>query len=310
MDVYYQPKSGFSWADDDEDDTFDLDSFRVSTINTTPTLAELGPLQAPSIAEDNTYIPTYSSLEPIDAAVPWQSSEINKYVPKCKLPGDPHHYLSSSPANWPFQQPLASTFAHNTNYECTVPEAYPGLSSALDRRYNYAANWRDVKFRSGGLRMRRGETFMMRHTLMSFELVLEEDDKVPELTEEETDEEIEERSNGVLTPVNVLVGYGVVKKEEGMIKDKDCVAIADGEESNDSDTTLIEFASKTEEICTSGGFTTTPSPPPCTSLPPETCKTPPTARKDMSICSASGLLALGTGIVVGAVIGAVFFRRR
>ena len=149
MDVCYKPKSGMNWADDDDEDTFDIDSFRLLTIGATPTLEELGPLQISSCREDQSSQSPCNSIDSsnvdydaVELADPPEPATTGAptTMHNRKLLGDASLYLTTSPVNWPCQPPLASTFAHNANYDCKAPEAYPGLSSEFGLRYKYAAN--------------------------------------------------------------------------------------------------------------------------------------------------------------------------
>jgi hypothetical protein len=187
--VYYQPKAAFSWSDDDEDDTFDLETFRASTTDMTPTLEELGPLMKPlSAADDHIAPPTRSvpdfiaEIEPDEApeaAAEATTTAEDTAIDNTKLPGSASQYLSADAADWPCQPPLASTFAYYATGECGV-EAYPGLGRGLSGvRYNYAAAFRYQKLICGGFNLRHGRTFMLVPSSLSMEMKVEEE-KVPE----------------------------------------------------------------------------------------------------------------------------------
>ncbi|KAF2682220.1 hypothetical protein K458DRAFT_405965 [Lentithecium fluviatile CBS 122367] len=311
MDTYYQPKSGFNWADDHEDDTFDLYTFRASAsaITTAPTLEELGPLQKPCDPEDLTPLTADPSEKPTDDTAPSHRPSTNTSSTR-KLPGNPALYLSPSKADWPYNQPLASTYAYNASNFCGPP-AYSDLSWSREKRESYADSWRGVKARFCGMQLARGQTFMMRPTRLSEEWAMGEEDKeeVPELASSKSEEE--EVLGGAQTPPDFLLVEESVKENAPAFNSEEQVVIKDGEESDGSEATSVEFGGKftidIEEKCPDAGYITTSSQ--VTQTPPESHKLP-SLQKDTLIRSVSCLVALGTGFVAGVAFGAVLFRPR
>jgi hypothetical protein len=137
--VNCQPKAAISCSDD-EDDTFDLETFRASTTDMAPTLEELGPLTKPlSAADDHIPPPTRSvpnfiaEMEPEkapEATAERTTTAEDTTAHSTTLPGPASQYLCADVADWPCKPPLASMFAYYATGECRV-EAYPGLGRGL-----------------------------------------------------------------------------------------------------------------------------------------------------------------------------------
>lgn len=157
--------------------------------------------------------------------------------------------------------------------------------------------------------MRRGQTFMLQESRQKYELVVEEEE-VPELVEGDTsEEEMDEEKGGAQTPVEVPCGDEPLKGSDEVVDVDGSIALVVREASSDFIARSAEQSIETEAVCPDAGHIGTASPPPCEDICLEVvqqlyqCEGTP-------LWSACGMLAFGTGIAVGAVVGALLFRRR
>ncbi|KAH7395379.1 hypothetical protein DE146DRAFT_765238 [Phaeosphaeria sp. MPI-PUGE-AT-0046c] len=141
--ISMQPASKFNWADDDEDDAFDLEAWKATADISAPSAESLPPLQPQdSASSTSTY---YTTISPAlaCAAAPWSD-----YPPPTPIPSPPTAVLATSALPEEYHLDASATAWRALRDLPDLP-AYPELSACKNARQYYAREWSFMKMRSG-----------------------------------------------------------------------------------------------------------------------------------------------------------------
>ncbi|KAH7356105.1 hypothetical protein BKA66DRAFT_596232 [Pyrenochaeta sp. MPI-SDFR-AT-0127] len=150
--VSKHPSSSFNWADDEEDD-FDLESWKATTDTSAPTIEDLGALQIP-LADDGAHliVTGLNNIKPETSAIEEHIAGIVD-LPLLEVPAESEG-LTPEDLDWQCAQAHGCLVSRALNDDSDAP-AYPELSYYCDLspspyiRNQYTQNWNRMKADSG-----------------------------------------------------------------------------------------------------------------------------------------------------------------
>lgn len=135
-----QPASKFNWADDDEDDDFDLEAWKATADISAPSAESMPPLQL-----DDSSSPCYTTIHTSTSALAPETSPYST----CSPPPTPSPAAAIPAAVLEQYHAFTAVAAWRALHRVPDPPAYPELSEWKGIRQYYAREWKNMKVRSG-----------------------------------------------------------------------------------------------------------------------------------------------------------------